>query len=200
MFSPSLCSHHMFSPIYFISLSPFTPSPTHCKHQRSRFEQSIKDRSYLLTRLFARYLLPPDTVLQGFADWQPRRPLLYELVMRLYITRYRVQGDSRCRWSLTTGWRGDRWRNQNWYRVLQPWGDISRRRRQLLIEEVNGPHSSLPCSPTLGARIPGTSDYMLRTLRALVKCTWVLISNNNLGIFEMYPQHLSNMEPLRKSW
>ena len=42
-----------------------------------------------------------------------------------------------------------------------------------------------PSSPTalqtLGARIPGTSDYMLRT-------------------FEMYPQHLSNMEPLRKFW
>ena len=53
---------------------------------------------------------------------------------------------------------------------------------------------------TLGARIPGTSDYMLRTLRALVKCTWILSSNNNLGTFEMYPQHLSNLEPLRKFW
>ena len=55
-------------------------------------------------------------------------------------------------------------------------------------------------SLALGARIPGTSDYMLRTLRALVKCTWILISNNNLGMFEMYPQHLSDIEPLRKFW
>ena len=44
--------------------------------------------------------------------------------------------------------RGDRWRNRNRYRTLHPWGDISRRRRRLLIEEVNGCRSSLPRSPT----------------------------------------------------
>ena len=38
---------------------------------------------------------------------------------------------------------------------------------------------------TLGARGPGTSDYMLRTLRSLVKFTWLLISDNILGTFQM---------------
>ena len=42
----------------------------------------------------------------------------------------------------------------------------------------------LPCV-TLGARVPGTGDYMLRTLRSLVKFTWLLISNNILGTFQM---------------
>ena len=42
----------------------------------------------------------------------------------------------------------DRWWNWNRYRTLHPWGDISRRRRRLLIEEVNGRRSSLPHSPT----------------------------------------------------
>ena len=36
---------------------------------------------------------------------------------------------------------------------------------------------------SLGARRPGTSDYMLRTLRSLVKFKWLLISNNILGTF-----------------
>ena len=35
------------------------------------------------------------------------------------------------------------------------------------------------------ARGPGTSDYMLRTLRSLVKFTWLLISNNISGTFQM---------------
>ena len=38
---------------------------------------------------------------------------------------------------------------------------------------------------TLGVRGPGTSDYMLRTLRSLVKFNWLLISNNILGTFQM---------------
>ena len=38
---------------------------------------------------------------------------------------------------------------------------------------------------TLGARGPGTSDHMLRTLRSLVKFTWLLISNNISGTFQM---------------
>ena len=38
---------------------------------------------------------------------------------------------------------------------------------------------------TLGARGPGTSDYMLRTLRSLVKFAWLLISNNISGTFQM---------------
>ena len=38
---------------------------------------------------------------------------------------------------------------------------------------------------TLGARGPGTSDYMLRTLRSLVKFTWLLIGNNISGTFQM---------------
>ena len=37
----------------------------------------------------------------------------------------------------------------------------------------------------LGARGPGTSDYMLRTLRSLVKFTWLLIGNNISGTFQM---------------
>ena len=37
----------------------------------------------------------------------------------------------------------------------------------------------------LGARGPGTSDYMLRTLRSLVKFTWLVISDNILGTFQM---------------
>ena len=49
---------------------------------------------------------------------------------------------------------------------------------------------------TLGARGPGTSDYMLRTLRSLVKFNWLLISNNILGTFQMQSQLLSNMKPL----
>ena len=42
----------------------------------------------------------------------------------------------------------DRWWNQNRYQTLQPWGDISRRRRRLVIEEVDGLRSSLPRSST----------------------------------------------------
>ena len=38
---------------------------------------------------------------------------------------------------------------------------------------------------SLGARGPGTSDYMLRTLRSLVKFTWLLIGNNISGTFQM---------------
>ena len=108
----------------------------------------IEDRSYLLARLFARHLLPSDTISQGFADWQPWHSFLHELVMRLYISRYRVQGNSWCWWSFTMGWRGDRWRNQNQYRTLQPRGDISRCRQWLVIDVVDGLHSSLPYSPT----------------------------------------------------
>ena len=73
-------------------------------------------------------------------------------------------------------------------------------RRSLLLRKQGLNQSARHRFRSLGARIPGTSDYMLRTLRALVKCTWILISDNNLGTFEMYPQHLSNMEPLRKFW
>ena len=142
-----MLSPHVLS-LYFILLSPFTPSPNCCEHQQSWFRRSIKDRSYLLARLFARHLLPSDPILQGLADRQPRRPLLHKLMMGLYITRNQVQGDSRRRQSLMTGWRGNRWRNQNWYQVLQPQGDISRCRQRLLIEEVNGLCSSLPHSPT----------------------------------------------------
>ena len=47
---------------------------------------------------------------------------------------------------------------------------------------VSGPTST---SLTLGARGPGTSDYMLRTLRTPVKFTWLLISNNISGTFQM---------------
>ena len=78
-----------------------------------------------------------------------------------------------------------------------------RNERQMVMTNVTegrGPSVRCVILLTLGARIPGTSDYMLRILRALVKCTWILISNNNLGTFEMYPQHLSNMELLRKFW
>ena len=48
---------------------------------------------------------------------------------------------------------------------------------------------------TLGARVPGTRDYMLRTLRALVKRTHHLLINNRLGTFRMYPQHGFDLEP-----
>ena len=106
---PNTCSHLRYD-LTTCSL-PFISFRFHHSHQvrtiannqRSRFGQSTKDRSYLLARLFARHLLPSDSVSQGFANRQPRRPLLHELVMRLYITRNRVQGDSRRRRSLTTG-------------------------------------------------------------------------------------------------
>ena len=65
--SPNTCFHLHYvlttcsPPFYFILLSPFTPSPNHCKHHQKMIRRSIKDRSYLLARLFTRYLLPPDT-------------------------------------------------------------------------------------------------------------------------------------------
>ena len=163
----------MFSSLYFISLSPFTPSSNHGEHQQSRFERSTEDRSYLLTRLFARHLLPSDSVLQGFTDWQPQHPLLHELVMRFYITRYRVQGDSQ-RWrSLTTGWSGDRWRNRNRYWTLQPWGDISRCRQWLLIK-IHWGQGPLE-----------TSENMLGTLQAVDQCTYYVSAKNISSTFEM---------------
>ena len=142
----------MLSPHVLFPLSYFTFT-IHTKSEPLRtpaklIQRSIKDKSYLLARLFARYLLPPNTISQGFADRQPWHPLLHELVMRLYISRYQVQGDSWSWQSLTMGWRGDRWQNRNWCQTLQPWGDISRCRWRLIIEEVDGLRSSLPHSPT----------------------------------------------------
>ena len=146
MFSPLLCSYHMFHPFYFIFTIHTKSEPS--KTPVKSIQTTIEDRSYLLARLFARHLLPSDTISQGLTKHQLPRPLLHELVMRLYISRYRVQGDSR-RWqSLTTGWRGDRWWNRTQYWTLQPWGDILRRRQQVVINVVNGLCPLLPCDPT----------------------------------------------------
>ena len=72
--------------------------PNHREHQRSRFEEVSKTAKYLLAKiLFARHLLPPDPVSKALSDRQTRQsrsPLFDELVMRLYISRYRVQRDS----------------------------------------------------------------------------------------------------------
>ena len=55
----------------------------------------------------------------------------------------------------------------------------------LWIDCRGGEESSTEKLLTLGARGPGTSDYMLRTLRSLVKFTWLLIGNNISGTFQM---------------
>ena len=106
--SPNICSHFRYD-LTTCSL-PLILFRFHHSHQVRTFantaksiRRSIEDRSYLLARLFARHLLPSDPVSQGFADSQPRSPLLHELVMILYTTRNRVQGDSRRRRSLMTG-------------------------------------------------------------------------------------------------
>ena len=53
----------------------------------------------------------------------------------------------------------------------------------LVSSAKDGEHHRMLIS--LGARGPGTSDYMLRTLRSLVKFTWLLIGNNISGTFQM---------------
>ena len=86
--------------------SPFILFHFHHSHQvqtirnTSKVDLSIYWRQeYLLARLLGGHLLPPDTMSQGFAKWQLLQPLLQKLMMRLYILRYWVQGDSwRQRW------------------------------------------------------------------------------------------------------
>ena len=51
--------------------------------------------------------------------------------------------------------------------------------------QAPSPVAHVGYSITLGARGPESGDYMLRTLRSLVKFTWLLISNNILGTFQM---------------
>ena len=98
----AMISPHVLSPLFHFAFTIHNKSEP-LRTQRSRFEDLSKNRSYLLARLFARHLLPSDPISQGAADSQPRSPFLHELVMALYITRNRVQGDSRRRRSLTTG-------------------------------------------------------------------------------------------------
>ena len=89
----TMISPHVLFPLFHFAFTIHTESEP-LRTQQSRFEDLSKNRSYLLARLFARHLLPSNPVSQGFANGQPRRPFLHELVMRLYITRNRVQGDS----------------------------------------------------------------------------------------------------------
>ena len=89
----AMLSPHVFSLFILFHFTIHTKSKPSRTPAKS-IQTFIEDRSYLLTRLFARHIFPPDTILQGFADQQPRRPLLHELVMRFYISRYQVQGDS----------------------------------------------------------------------------------------------------------
>ena len=148
MFSPSLwLLPHVSSPLSYSIFTIHTKSKP-LRTPAKLIQTTIEDRSYLLARLLTRHLLPSDTISQGFTRWQLPQPLLHELVMRLYISRYWVQGDSQWQWSLMIGWRGNRWQNQNWYQTLQPWGDILRRRQWEVIEVIDGLHPSLPCSPT----------------------------------------------------
>ena len=92
-------THPLTHVLTFAMLSPHVSSllsyfafTIHTKSEPLRIpamliQASTENRSYLLVRLFARHLLPPNTVSQGFTDRQPQRPLFHKLVMRLYILR-----------------------------------------------------------------------------------------------------------------
>ena len=82
----AMISPHVLSPLFHFAFTIHTKSEP-LRTLAKLIRRSSKDRSYLLARLFARHLLPSDPISQGFADRQPRCPLLHELVMRLYITR-----------------------------------------------------------------------------------------------------------------
>ena len=106
--SSHTCSHLHYAPT--TCFSPFILFHFHHSHQVQTIEKTSKVNSniyqrqeYLLARLFARHLLPSDTVSQGFTKRQLPRPLLHKLMMRLYISRYQVQGDSQRQQSLTMG-------------------------------------------------------------------------------------------------
>ena len=81
------CSHLLYAPTTCCSPLSYFIFTIHTKSKPSRrqvksIRTSIKDRNYLLTRLFTWNLLPSDTISQGFAKQQLCRPLFDELVMR----------------------------------------------------------------------------------------------------------------------